>query len=326
MNTGRPNRSASRGFTLVEVGAVIGATALVGMVVALSLDPPPPKDGAQEGGGNMVEALARARQSARQIKDSTQLRGIHQGLIMWAQNNNDEYPLPSRVDRRNVTVAEEGRAKDTTANIFSIMIANGTVTPEFFVSPLEPNDNVRAIRKYEYDSPRAAVNPRLAHWDPAMRAGLTKESRGHISYAHIQPAGGRRGYWGNTFVAKEWVLANRGPEVRAVEQNEDGSVVPRFANMESLTLRAIGERDSWSGHVVGNDNHVALVEDFYADGRAIPAPRPRDGKPRYKTAEGMQWPDVLFVDEADDPRSRNLFLSLFTSAGDEPGDYEAIWD
>jgi type II secretory pathway pseudopilin PulG len=40
----------------------------------------------------MLPALGNARQAARQIKSSTQLRTIGQGLMIYAQNNQDWYP------------------------------------------------------------------------------------------------------------------------------------------------------------------------------------------------------------------------------------------
>ena len=42
--------------------------------------------------GILLPALGKARQSARQIKSSTQMRGIGQALIMYAQNNQDMFP------------------------------------------------------------------------------------------------------------------------------------------------------------------------------------------------------------------------------------------
>jgi hypothetical protein len=317
------NRHGTRGFTLVEVAAVVATVGVLGGLVAISADPPPR---GLQGGGGFLEALAASRQSARQLKDATQLRAIHQGMVMWAQNNNDEYPLPSRIDRANHTTADEGRAKDTTANIFSIMVFSGLITTETLISPLEKNRSVRNYRDYAYDSPRGAVNARLAHWDPKMQAGLSKDSRGHISYAHLQPAAGRLAKWSNTFVATDYVLSNRGPEMQAVEQNEDGTVTVRLANTDSLTLRFAGAEDTWDGHIVGSDNHVEFASSRYADGRQLPAPRAQDGMPRYKAKDGKAWRDVLFFDEADDPETSNLFLGMFTKAGEKPADFNAIWD
>lgn len=62
------------------VGIIIGAVVLL-MVPCLALL-----------AGVMLPALGKARQSARMIKSSAQLRGIGQGLMLYAMNNQDSIP------------------------------------------------------------------------------------------------------------------------------------------------------------------------------------------------------------------------------------------
>src|SRR5205814_4334434 len=143
-------RNARCGMTLVEVGAAVTALGVLGA----------------------AGLMAQPRDEARGKKDQTQARGIVQGMVVWAQNNKDVYPLPSALDAQNATVAEQGQAKDTTGNIMSLMVFNGALSTEILVSPAEKNPNVVNKQDYEFDQPKKAAKPALALWDPTLSAEL----------------------------------------------------------------------------------------------------------------------------------------------------------
>ncbi|MFN7559773.1 MAG: type II secretion system protein, partial [bacterium] len=95
----------NRAFTLIELLVVI---AIIALLV-----------------GILLPALAKARQSARQIKCATQVRNVVQAMQIWAQSNRDRYPTPSVVDVSNQTLNVTPAAnKDNTGNVLSLLIFN----------------------------------------------------------------------------------------------------------------------------------------------------------------------------------------------------------
>lgn len=292
----------SRGFTLIEVAASLAALAAVGAAGAIATSQP--------------------REDARKVKDSQQVRGIHQAMVVWAQNNQDVYPLPSAFDKSNDTVKEVGRAKDTTANIYSMMVFAGFISTELLVSPVEKNPAIEVDEDYGFEAPKAAVKPKTALWDPSLAADFTGGKKGNVSYAHLQPAGKRMDRWSNTFSTTEPMVGTRGPEIKSVSKNGDGAVTPKLANPASVTLQFYGGGAAWSGWTAHNDNSVHFSDRTIEDGKPI--------KPKlhytYSDAAGKERPDIWCYDESDDADSGNTYLGIFTKAGERPKDYGAIWD
>ena len=238
---------------------------------------------------------------------------MHQGLVLWRQSNSDEYPLPSLIDLKDETVAAQGREKDTTANIFSMLIHSSFITPELCVSPLETNPAIRVHETYAFSEPPAAVNPKKALWDPAFSVDFTGGKTGNLSYAHMLPADERlERTWMNTFDASQAVVGNRGPEIKGF--TTQGGTRTYTMPKKSNTYLIHGGKTTWEGNIAYNDNHVNFETSL------TPA------ETTYKDATGAKQRDCLFFDETDDPSGINNFLGIFTKAGATKAEYGATWD
>ncbi len=254
-------RFRERGFTVIEAFVVV---LIIVLIVAMFL--PIYGHGSHRG--------------VRHLKDSSQIRGIHQSMVQWALQNDERFPLPSLMDPEGTTVdvgqgddASQAFEFDSTRNIFSLMIYNGLVPLEMLISPAEQGPIIE-YENYQIDEPAAAADPSKALWDPAFRAtprdsaiGDQQEGdEGSFSYAHTPPFGRRKdSTWRDTYSASQAVLGNRGASWTRGrkgdwelldETHEVADDYSKPVGEMSNTLLIHGSRSKWEGNIAYQDNRV----------------------------------------------------------------------
>jgi prepilin-type N-terminal cleavage/methylation domain-containing protein len=318
---GKGRRLGVPGFTLIELLVVM---AIISILISI-----------------LLPSLGQARNAARAIKDSAQIRGITQCMVVWAQHHKDDYPLPSQIDKGDATVTVTGSPfeKDNTGNILSLMINEGFFPAQILRCPAENNPAIQIDDGYQFDDPPLAANPPNALWDPGF-AGVPNETgtgvgqgrrseNGNNSYAHIPPFGKRRMLWTASLSSTEAAFGNRGP----VYGGGAGQWmhIPGTYGEDSYTLKIHGTPKRWEGCIGYNDGRVVFEVE--------PAPTHLIWTFSGLTAGMKSLPDNLFVNEDDqmgtpqaetDPGiNANMFLRPYFNVVDD-GTGQAVitprWD
>ena len=219
----------TRAFTLLELLVVIS-------IIALLI-------------GILLPALGAARQTARRAQNSVNLRSLHQGAVILAQDNKTYYPgLNSKGEIKapgeisggfgSVTfTAAPGHNGTYTVPRYIELMAAEVVSPDFIISPGESNGAKRA-------------------WTPTDPLGVQLRHV-HCSYAVLD--------LGGAFAA----TGKLNNSAFASWKDDMGSETPIFSDRNAGLVPgqsfSIWNPEQWEGAVVWNDGHAGFQNTQIAD-------------------------------------------------------------
>jgi prepilin-type N-terminal cleavage/methylation domain-containing protein len=247
----------TRGFTLIELLVVI---AIIALLVGL-----------------LLPALAKAQRNARSLKDKAQLKQIHQAMLVFANDNDEILPTPGLINRLPNPYHPSGTPtdmpgagpenynKNSTANLYSCMIAQEYFNTDLVIGPTETNPIIQEYPNYNYE---LYDPPNDTYWDgdlnnDGFKAVLSSQAVGdcNTSYDHLALVGDsqrKKVKWRNTSREGDPLLSTRGTFQGAeTDQGEDR------VYSDSFTLLLHGSKRQWVGNIVFADNHTEVAETFY---------------------------------------------------------------
>ncbi len=213
---------AHRAFTLIELLVVIS-------IIALLI-------------GILLPALGAARRTARQMQNSTQVRGIHSALVLFAQGNNTYYPGMNATG--TVVVASntaqddvDGAAGADTGNYvqtrFRELFDDNYFTAEYMISPSET--------KTEFATTTDSLD--ITNYSYAL-ACIVNLGTGNADGFQ------RKNEWRETSNSEAVVVSDR-----AIVNNTN------YIKSVHTNPSATATADEWRGSVGWNDNHVTFEAD-----------------------------------------------------------------
>lgn len=219
-------KSARSGFTLIELLVVIS---IIALLIAI-----------------LLPALGAARRTARRMQNSTQLRGIHQGLVTFANSNKNNF---AGLNSSGTALADSTAATGDSGSgdfiqaRYWILLNGDFFTPEYAISPSETQSVTEYVEPATGAAPVEFNNTGIKHYSYAM---LQFNFGGADLTTDANP--GRSAEWAQTLNSQAIVVSDR----------NIGADTSTSGNLRSIHTDGGGE---WSGSVLWNDNHVAFEND-----------------------------------------------------------------
>jgi prepilin-type N-terminal cleavage/methylation domain-containing protein len=245
----------TRAFTLVELLVVI---AIIALLIGL-----------------LLPALAKAQRNAKSLKDKTQIQQIHKGCITFANDNREKFPTPGQINRLadpslgNQQIPGSGPedfTANTTANLYSALIAQNFFSPELCYGTTEVNINIVPKRDYDFGEYVPADDK---YWDSSFLgnpAGLLPGDGSNSSYSHLAMCGSRKkNAWRNNQASGIAAFGTRGTG-GTYGPAENGGAITGDDYSNSPTLELHGPAQQWNGHVCFQDNHMETLQTFFSPG------------------------------------------------------------
>ncbi len=209
------------GFTLIELLVVIS-------IIALLV-------------GILLPALGAARRAARQGQSNTQVRGIHQSMVMYSQGNRTWYPgFNSRGEN-----AAAGAATDPIGTMsggavehrYGVMLGNAYFTGEYAISPAE------TATKIIWTTQQVTS----ANYSFAMIKVSGQDVAGPVTN-NI----GRREEWRQTLNGQAVIMTDRLRSSSLADSVGGATAAP----IDLSSIHTDLNSGQWNGSIGWNDNHV----------------------------------------------------------------------